>query len=172
MEQYAFRCSKCHHHFEAASNIPPSYINLLLGVLTLGLWLFFLSLYQLFRLYHLSKCPNCRHRSFLLLFFFLILVIFTLELGREIYYFVEVAPIKIVQHASMTELPENMDINDSVNKENVSEVFSFLWIVGIMPTVGAYFSQYWPYILVLWLGFVTIVAFLIPSFYRKRSESI
>ncbi len=145
-------------------------MHLYLGVLTLGIWLVGLSFYRLFSLYRSSQCPQCGKKNAKILILFVVILLLSLQLCWYVFYLVEIVPLHIVQDASMTGLSEDIDPNAPIEKDNLYESMKFVWKVGLLPSIGAYMTMYWPYILILWFGMITIINFTIPSFYRKKNQ--
>ncbi|RJP19736.1 MAG: hypothetical protein C4527_26345 [Candidatus Omnitrophota bacterium] len=168
MEEYRFTCPRCRCNIEAEAPIPARNLHLLLGLATLGIWLVVYSFLRLFQLYQLSLCETCGKHSRKLLALLLILILGTAEITWLIYYFLEVAPPKIVFDASMAELPGNLDLNSDVSKDNAWQLFTFVWLVSILPGVGAMIAANWPYILLFWFTIVVLIGLSVPSFYLRR----
>ncbi len=169
MEHYIFKCRRCQSHFEKDAQAPSQNFHLLLGLITLGGWLIIYAFIRLFNLYRLSSCPDCGRRSRFLLSLLIVLIVGSLEVNWVIYYFLEIAPQKIVQDASMTTLPENIDLESDISSENALEILTFVWIVGILPSAGAMIAMNWPYILLTWFSIVVVVGLGMPSFYLRKS---
>jgi len=161
MDEYHYHC-RCGKIFDA--EIPPCspVVYLLTGILTLGLA-------RLWELFRLSQCPKCGKRKSGVLFLAIALLFSSLELIWGIYYFMEIAPQRIVRDASMAGLPDNIDLEAPIGSGDYSLIFSYVWTVGIMPSVGAYISMNWPYVVVIWFGAVTLLGLYIPSRYRRTS---
>ncbi|MEW6236735.1 MAG: hypothetical protein AB1656_15230 [Candidatus Omnitrophota bacterium] len=161
MDEYRFHC-RCGKIFDV--EIPPSFpaIHLLTGILSLGFA-------RLWELYRLSQCPKCGKRRFRILFLAIMLLFLSIELIWGIYYFTEIAPLRIVRDASMAGLPDNIDLEAPVGSGDYTLIFSYVWTVGIMPSVGAYISMYWLYAVVIWFGAVTLIGLYLPSRYKRTA---
>jgi len=97
MTTYYFACKTCRSKFEVEQPEPSRNVHLLLGLLTLGLWLVIYSFYQMFYFYRLSKCEDCGKRSKKLLTLLIVSAYLTVEIRSGVYYFLEIAPAESVR---------------------------------------------------------------------------
>ncbi len=170
MEEYVFKCRRCKSSFEVSTPPLSRNYHLFLGCLTLGLWLVGLAFYQIWNLYRLSMCPRCGKRSRKLLVLFIAMVAGTAEISWLIFYFLELAPQQIISNASTATLPEELDLNSEISRDNLWKVLTFIWIVNILPGIGAYIAMNWPYILLVWFSIIVLIGLSVPSFYMHRSK--
>jgi len=168
-ETFEFSCRCNRRPFEVDEEAPSSSLHLTLGVITLGVWLLFFSLYRMIHLYGLSRCPLCGKRSRSLFWILFILAFLTAEFGRTLHFFLISAPQKIVADISFAQLPEDIDPNAPLKAEDLKGALGFVWVVAALPMACMFIATYWPYLTLAWLSGITIAGLLLPSLYKKRT---
>lgn len=169
-ETFDFTCRCNRRPFEIAGTTPSRSFHMFLGVITLGVWLAIFALYRLGHVYWISRCPLCGKRSRSLFWILLILLFFTVELGRTLHYFLISAPQQIVADASFASLPENFDMNAPLKTSDYKTVVGFVWLVAALPSAGMFISTYWPYMVLGWVSVLTLAGLIVPSWYIKRQN--
>ncbi len=175
MDTYVFRCRRCRSTSVESSSSSLQNLHLLLGILTLGAWFVLRGFERVWTLYRLSRCEDCGRRNRWLLSLLVFFVMGTLEVGWLVYYFVEVAPEKIVRDASSMDFPdlqldlENMELKEELDREQYWEVINYILVVGILPGVGSFIYDNWPFILLAWFGLIALVGLMAPSWYLKKT---
>ena len=169
MEPLAFRCKRCQQTFTAEAPPTSRTLHLWLGVLTLGAWLVLIAYHRLFQFYRLSQCPACQRRSRTLLWLFLSMAIGSAEVLWSLYYFIEIAPARLVREVSLATLPDDMDLTSDITSENFWKVITFVTLVGLVPYLGAYISSHWPYLLLAWFSLVVFTGLGVSSFYKGKT---
>ena len=168
MTTYYFTCKKCRSKFEVEQPEPSRNVHLLLGLLTLGLWLVIYSFYQMFYFYRMSKCEDCGKRSKKLLTLLIVSSYLTVEILSGVYYFLEIAPAKIAHDLSTIEIPETMDLESDITQEQYMEVIKFIMVFALMPALGMYVYQYWMYILLIWFTIIVLLGYSLSSRYSRQ----
>jgi hypothetical protein len=167
-ETFQFTCRCNIRPFEISEDAPSRSFNLFLGVITLGVWLAVYALYRLGHVYWISRCPLCGKRSRSLFWILLILLFFTMELGRTLHYFLISAPQKIVTDASFATLPKDFDMNAPLKISDYKTAVGFVWLVAALPSAGMFISTYWPYMILAWGSVLTLAGLIVPSWYLQR----
>lgn len=170
-QTHAFSCKKCGNAFETGGQTLSRQTHMLLGLVTLGGWLVLYALYSLVWLHWRSRCPACGRRSRKLLLLNILVIGGTLELGLTLYYFMEIAPQQIIRDASYAELPENLDADTEITRDNIGEILSFITIVAVMPAAGSFIANQWPYILLVWFALVAVLGLWVPPLYRSSKAA-
>lgn len=169
-ETYLFSCRCDSRPFEVTVPAPARTLHLILGVLTLGVWLVAHALYRIGRLYWISRCPSCGKRSRKLFWTIVLTLLSTAEFARLLAYFLIIAPERIIADASLTQVPDSLDLDSPLHSGNVGQAVGFLWVVAILPTAGTLIATYWPYLILGWLSALTLFGYMLPSYYLKKEK--
>ena len=169
-ETYQFTCRCAAAPFTVTVPAPHRALHLGLGVLTLGVWLVVYALGRIVRLYWISRCPACSKRSRKLFWTLAVTLLSTAEFARLLVYFLILAPEQIIAGASLTPVPESLDLESPLHSGKVGQAVGFLWVVAILPTAGALIATYWPYLVLGWLSALTLFGFALPSFYLQKEK--
>jgi len=146
METYRFTCPRCRTAFRKEGSLPHERWNLLAVVVTLGLWLPIWAVAQWWRIFNLSRCPECNRRSWKVLVPFLVVLLVTIDVLGSYFYLSMIVPDRIAERTA--------DPNPLNRREN-----ALLYLSVLTP-------QYGPFVLIGWFLIFSVVLLMLPNRYR------